>query len=349
MTEIENRVTAVKLGAESDFDGVKTPEALENLRIKYLSRKGMVHELFERLKESPAEDRPAGGKVLNEFQNWLKWKFENVKNRIETGKKQETAKIDLSIPGRKRYIGRKHPIIQTLDEIKKIFIGIGFGVADGPEIEDDYHNFGALNFPPEHPARDMQDTFFVKPVQTKEGSETGKYVLRTHTSNVQIWVMENNKPPVRVIMPGRCYRNEAISARAHCMFHQIEGLYVDKNVSFAELKGTISFFAKELFGTSVKTRFRPSFFPFTEPSAEVDVNCFICGGKGCRVCKHSGWLEIMGCGMVDPNVFKSVGYDPNEVSGYAFGMGIERAAMLLYGIDDIRLFFENDLRFLNQF
>jgi len=235
-----------------------------------------------------------------------------------------------------------HPLTQTANEIKRIFTGIGFGIADGPEIEDDYHNFEALNFPPDHPARDMQDTFFVQ-------SESGKYVLRTHTSGVQIRVMENNKPPVRVIMPGRVYRNEAISARSYCLFHQVEGLYVDKNVSLAELKGTISFFAKELFGGNVKVRFRPSYFPFTEPSAEVDVNCFICGGKGCRVCKYSGWLEIMGCGMVDPNVFKHVGYDENEVTGYAFGMGIERITMLKYGIDDIRLLFENDMRFLNQF
>ncbi len=239
-------------------------------------------------------------------------------------------------------MGRKHPLTQTAEEIKRIFKSIGFGIADGPEIEDDYHNFEALNFPPDHPARDMQDTFFVK-------DDGGKYVLRTHTSGVQIRVMENNKPPVRVIMPGRVYRNEAISARSYCLFHQVEGLYVDKNVSLAELKGTISYFAKEFFNAEAKLRFRPSYFPFTEPSAEVDVNCFVCGGKGCRICKYSGWLEIMGCGMVDPNVFKYVKYDENEVSGYAFGMGIDRLALLRYGIDDIRLFFENDLRFLNQF
>ena len=344
-----DEIAELKGEAAAVIGQLNSIEDSENFRLKYLSRKGLLAQLFEKMKDVPQEERPVVGKTLNELRGFLQSEFESAQKRIADQKPASIEKIDLSIPGRRRYIGRKHPIIQTLDEIKKIFVGIGFGVADGPEIEDDYHNFGALNFPPEHPARDMQDTFFVKPVPTKEGSETGKYVLRTHTSNVQIWVMENNKPPVRVIMPGRCYRNEAISARAHCMFHQIEGLYVDKNVSFAELKGTISFFAKELFGTSVKTRFRPSFFPFTEPSAEVDVKCFICGGKGCRVCKHSGWLEIMGCGMVDPNVFKSVDYESNEVSGYAFGMGIERAAMLLYGIDDIRLFFENDLRFLNQF
>lgn len=324
-------------------------EDLENFRLKYLSRKGLLAQLFEKMKDVPKEERPAIGKSLNDLRGFLEAEFESSTLRVQNQKSQERGKVDLSIPGRKRYVGRKHPLTQTLDEIKKIFTGIGFGVADGPEIEDDYHNFEALNFPPDHPARDMQDTFFVNPDGANEGVNSGKYVLRTHTSNVQIWVMENNKPPVRVIIPGRCYRNEAISARAYCMFHQVEGLYVDKNVSFAELKGTISFFAKELFGTNVRTRFRPSFFPFTEPSAEVDVSCFICGGKGCRVCKHSGWLEIMGCGMVDPNVFKFVGYDPSDVSGFAFGMGIERLAMLRYGIDDIRLFFENDLRFLNQF
>jgi len=344
-----DEIRKIREEATTAIGKLDSPEDSENFRLKYLSRKGIVALLFEKMKDLPPDEKPVIGKSLNELRGFLESEFESARKRIESRKLASLEKIDLSIPGRKRYIGRKHPLTRTLEEIKKIFVGIGFGVADGPEIEDDYHNFEALNFPPDHPARDMQDTFFVKSVPTNEGNEAGKYVLRTHTSNVQVWVMENNKPPVRVIMPGRCYRNEAISARAYCMFHQVEGLYVDKNVSFAELKGTISFFAKELFGSDVKLRFRPSYFPFTEPSAEVDVSCFICGGKGCRVCKHSGWLEIMGCGMVDPNVYKSVGYDPGEVSGYAFGMGIERLAMLRYGIDDIRLFFENDLRFLNQF
>jgi phenylalanyl-tRNA synthetase alpha chain len=294
------------------------------------------------MSDVPKEEKPTIGKSLNELRSFLESEFESARKKIEGRKSLSAAVVDLSIPGRKRYVGRKHPVTQTLEEIKGIFTGIGFGVADGPEIEDDYHNFEALNFPRDHPARDMQDTFFIR-------SDAGTYVLRTHTSNVQVWVMEQNKPPVRVIMPGRCYRNEAISARAYCMFHQVEGLYVDKDVSFSELKGTISYFTKELFGSEVKLRFRPSFFPFTEPSAEVDVSCIICRGKGCRVCKYSGWLEILGCGMVDPNVFKFVGYDADEVTGYAFGMGIERLAMLRYGIDDIRLFFDNDLRFLNQF
>lgn len=335
-------IEKLKEEATRSLDQVKTPEDTENFRLKYLSRRGSLAQLFERLKDLPKEDKPTIGKSLNELRNLLELQFGIVKKRIEADVFQKKDNVDLSIPGRKRYAGRIHPLTQTAQDIKRIFANIGFGIADGPEIEDDYHNFEALNFPPDHPARDMQDTFFVK-------SDSGKYLLRTHTSPVQIRVMENNKPPVRVIMPGRVYRNEAVSARSYCLFHQVEGLYVDRSVSFAELKGTISFFAKELFGTSARLRFRPSFFPFTEPSAEVDLSCFICGGKGCRICKNSGWLEILGCGMVDPNVYKFVGYDVNEVSGYAFGMGIERLALLRYRIDDIRLLFENDLRFLNQF
>ena len=335
-------IEKLKAEATASLNQIRTSDDAENFRLKYLSRKGSLAQLFEKLKDVPKDEKPAIGKSLNELRNALESEFESVRKKVEAEKSRQSSKVDLSIPGRRRYVGRKHPLTQTADEIKRIFINIGFGIADGPEIEDDYHNFEALNFPPDHPARDMQDTFFVK-------SETGKYVLRTHTSPVQIRVMENNKPPVRVIIPGRVYRNEAISARSYCLFHQVEGLYVDKNVSLAELKRTISFFAKEFFGSDVKLRFRPSYFPFTEPSAEVDVSCFICGGKGCRICKYSGWLEVLGCGMVDPNVYKFVGYDENEVSGYAFGMGIERLALLRYGIDDIRLFFENDLRFLSQF
>ncbi|MEE9187385.1 MAG: phenylalanine--tRNA ligase subunit alpha, partial [Bacteroidota bacterium] len=242
-------------------------------------------------------------------------------------------------PGRGNSIGTKHPITQTYEEIRQIFFGMGFRVAEGPEIEDDYHNFEALNFPPDHPARDMQDTFFIKP----------DVVLRTHTSPVQIRIMEQEKPPVRFIMPGKVYRNEAISARSYCLFHQVEGLYVDVGVTFSELKGTLVSFARQFYGSSIKYRFRPSYFPFTEPSAEMDISCFICGGRGCRICKGGGWLEILGAGMVDPNVFHFVGYNAEKYSGYAFGMGIERIAMLRYGIDDIRIFFENDVRFLNQF
>ncbi|MGO9480810.1 MAG: phenylalanine--tRNA ligase subunit alpha [Candidatus Kryptoniota bacterium] len=344
-----DEIIKLKEDAAASLNQANTLDDLENFRLKFLSRKGLLAQLFEEMKNVPKEDKPDVGKSLNELRGFLESEFGSAKRKLDEKKSGSVPTIDLTIPGRKRYVGRKHPLTQTLDEIKRIFAGIGFGIADGPEIEDDYHNFEALNFPPDHPARDMQDTFFVKHARSKEANGAGKYVLRTHTSGVQIRVMEHNKPPVRVIIPGRVYRNEAISARSYCLFHQVEGLYVDKNVSLAELKGTISFFASELFGTEVKLRFRPSFFPFTEPSAEVDVNCFICGGKGCRVCKYSGWLEILGCGMVDPNVFKFVGYNASEVSGYAFGMGIERLAMLRYGIDDIRLFFDNDLRFLNQF
>ena len=340
--EMLEEIQRLKDEAKSALGNMKSTDDAENFRLQYLSRKGALAQLFEKLKDVPKENKPALGKALNELRNFIENEFETSKNNLGGKTASQDGNVDLSIPGRKRYTGHKHPLTQTADEIKRIFTNIGFGIADGPEIEDDYHNFEALNFPPDHPARDMQDTFFVK-------SEEGKYVLRTHTSGVQIRVMENNKPPVRVIMPGRVYRNEAISARSYCLFHQVEGLYVDKNVSLAELKGTIAYFAKEFFNEQAKLRFRPSYFPFTEPSAEVDVNCFVCGGKGCKICKYSGWLEIMGCGMVDPNVFKAVKYDENEVSGYAFGMGIERLALLRYGIDDIRLFFENDLRFLNQF
>ncbi len=340
--EMLEEIQKLKDEATSALASLKSSDDAENFRLQYLSRKGALAQLFEKLKDVPKEKKPALGKSLNELRSFLENEFESSKNNLGGKAATSDGNIDLSIPGRKRYTGRKHPLTQTADEIKRIFTNIGFGIADGPEIEDDYHNFEALNFPPDHPARDMQDTFFVK-------SEEGKYVLRTHTSGVQVRVMEKNKPPVRVIMPGRVYRNEAISARSYCLFHQVEGLYVDKNVSLAELKGTIAYFAKEFFNEEAKLRFRPSYFPFTEPSAEVDVNCFVCGGKGCKICKYSGWLEIMGCGMVDPNVFKAVKYDENEVSGYAFGMGIERLALLRYGIDDIRLFFENDLRFLNQF
>ncbi|MCL5020343.1 MAG: phenylalanine--tRNA ligase subunit alpha [Bacteroidetes bacterium] len=346
---MSDEIQKLKEEATTSAAGIRTTDDAENFRLQYLSRKGAVARLFDKLKEIPNEEKPAVGKSLNELRNFIESEFERARKNIATGKTPKGTDADLSLPGRKRYVGTKHPLTRTAEEIKRIFTGIGFGVADGPEIEDDYHNFEALNFPPDHPARDMQDTFFVKSPKTNDGSEAGKYVLRTHTSGVQIRVMENNKPPLRVIMPGRVYRNEAISARSYCLFHQVEGLYVDKNVSLAELKGTISYFAKEFFNAEAKLRFRPSFFPFTEPSAEVDVNCFICGGKGCRICKQSGWLEIMGCGMVDPNVFKYVGYDENEVSGFAFGMGIDRLAMLRYGIDDIRLYFENDIRFLNQF
>jgi phenylalanyl-tRNA synthetase alpha chain len=336
---MKNQIEEVKSKFLSEILSVEDEKQLEELRVKYLGRRGIIQSLFDKLREVPKEEKPALGKLLNELKELAQGKYNEKKLEIERKKARVESVVDLTIPGRLKYTGRKHPLTQTLEEIKKIFIGMGFEVASGPEIEDDYHNFEALNIPPEHPARDMQDTFFIE----------DKIILRTHTSPVQIRVMESRKPPVRIIAPGRVYRNEAISARSYCLFHQVEGLYVDEGVSFAELKGTLLAFAKQMFGSDVKLRFRPSFFPFTEPSAEVDVSCFICGGRGCRVCKYGGWLEILGCGMVDPNVFKFVGYDTEKYTGYAFGMGVERIAMLKYGIDDIRLFYENDFRFLDQF
>ena len=332
-------ISTIKQSALSEIEVASDIQSLDNFRIKYLSRKGQVAELFDKLKEVSSDQRPQVGKALNELRVLVQSKFDEKKVTLEQSVKKQTSSLDLSLPGRKHWVGSKHPLTQTLDEIKRIFLGMGFQVETGPEIEDDYHNFEALNFPPDHPARDMQDTFFI----------SEKVLLRTHTSPVQIRVMEQQQPPIRVIIPGRVYRNEAVSARSYCLFHQVEGLYVDAHVTFAELKGTLVSFAKQLYGSSLKYRFRPSFFPFTEPSAEMDITCFLCRGKGCRVCKGSGWLEILGCGMVDPNVFSSVNYDAEKYTGYAFGMGIERITMLRYGIDDIRILFENDIRFLSQF
>jgi phenylalanyl-tRNA synthetase alpha chain len=332
-------ITTIKQTALAELEGVSDAQSLDAFRINFLARKGQIAELFDTLKDVPADQKREVGKALNELRVLVQTKFDEKKTALEQTTQKRISKIDLSLPGRKHWVGSKHPLMQTLDEIKRIFIGMGFTVETGPEIEDDYHNFEALNFPPDHPARDMQDTFFI----------SNKVLLRTHTSPVQIRVMEKQQPPVRVIIPGRVYRNEAVSARSYCLFHQVEGLYVDTHVTFAELKGTLVAFAKQLYGSSLKYRFRPSFFPFTEPSAEMDITCFLCQGKGCRVCKGSGWLEILGCGMVDPNVFSSVKYDTEKYTGYAFGMGIERITMLRYGIDDIRLLFENDIRFLSQF
>jgi phenylalanyl-tRNA synthetase alpha chain len=318
---------------------VKELTQLEDIRVKYLSRNGLISKLFDELKDVSKEDKPHLGKALNVLRNEISEKFNELKEELENSAGESAIKTDLSLPGVKRIIGSKHLLTQTLDEVKSIFKGLGFSVMEGPELESDYNNFGALNFPADHPARDMQDTFFI----------TRDFLLRTHTSPVQIRLMNKYKPPVRAIMPGRVYRNEAVSARSYCVFHQVEGLYVDRDVTFAELKGTLVSFARQFYGNDLKYRFRPSFFPFTEPSAEMDITCYLCHGKGCRICKHSGWLEILGCGTVDPNVFDNVEYDHEEFTGYAFGMGIERTALLKYGIDDIRIFFENDFRFLKQF
>jgi phenylalanyl-tRNA synthetase alpha chain len=317
------------------------PEEIELFRIKYLSKKGgLLTELFNAFKTVPNDEKKDFGKILNILKDSVTDKINYLNNQIESNVQVKTA-LDLSLPGSAEKIGSRHPISIVKNEIVEIFTRLGFTISEGPEIEDDYHVFSALNFPPEHPARDMQDTFFIE--------QNPDILLRTHTSSVQVRVMDNQKPPIRTISPGRVFRNEAISARAHCIFHQIEGLFIDENVSFADLKQTLEYFAKEFFGKDAKIRLRPSYFPFTEPSAEVDVSCSLCGGKGCNVCKYTGWLEILGCGMVDPNVLEANDIDSVKYTGFAFGMGIERITMLKYGIKDLRLFFENDIRFLTQF
>jgi phenylalanyl-tRNA synthetase alpha chain len=332
-------ISALRAQAETDIAAVTDPRSLDAFRVKYLARKGSVAALFDRMKTAPQADRPALGKLLNELRSAIQALHDARAATFSSTLPGPASAIDLTLPGRRKFAGTRHPLTQTLDEITSIFVSMGFGIAEGPEIEDDHHNFEALNFPPDHPARDMQDTFFL----------SKNALLRTHTSPVQIRVMKESAPPVRAIMPGKVYRNEAISSRSYCMFHQVEGLCVDKGVTFSDLKGTLITFIKEFYGSNLKYKFRPTFFPFTEPSADIYISCFICGGKGCRICKQSGWLEILGCGMVDPNVFRAVGYDPEIYTGYAFGMGIDRIAILRHGIDDIRLFFENDIRFLNQF
>lgn len=333
-----DQIAALRRQAEEDLAAAADRAALDTFRITYLARKGKIAELFDALRTMPADQKPLLGKHLNALRTDIQALFDQ-RAAGAADEHRSTPSLDLTLPGRRLSTGSKHPLTQVLDEIKGIFVSMGFGIADGPEIEDDYHNFGALNFAPDHPARDMQDTFFL----------SKQALLRTHTSPVQIRVMEQYPPPVRVIMPGKVYRNEAISSRSYCLFHQVEGLHVDVGVTFSDLKGTLISFIKQFYGSSLKYKFRPTFFPFTEPSADIYITCFVCGGKGCRLCKQGGWLEILGCGMVDPNVFRSVGYDAEKYTGYAFGMGIERIALLRYGIDDIRLFFENDLRFLNQF
>lgn len=316
-------------------------EEIEAFRIKYLSKKsGLLTELFKQFKTVAPADKKEYGKLLNELKDTVTVKVSTLQQQLKEKSERETD-VDLSLPYRNIPAGSRHPISLIRNEINDIFARLGFTVSEGPEIEDDEHVFTKLNFPPEHPARDMQDTFFIE--------THPDILLRTHTSSVQVRVMENEKPPIRTISPGRVFRNEAISARAHCIFHQTEGLYIDRNVSFADLKQTLLYFAKEMFGEETQIRLRPSYFPFTEPSAEMDVSCLLCGGKGCNVCKHTGWLEILGCGMVDPNVLESSGIDSEKYTGFAFGMGLERIAMLKYGINDLRLYFENDLRFLRQF
>jgi phenylalanyl-tRNA synthetase alpha chain len=330
-----------ELAGQIDAYSISNTATLEEFRIHFLGSKGVVKELFSSLKTVPNEQKKEVGRMLNDLKIKAESKLEHFKEALAA---QETTRerIDLSRPAEAAPIGAHHPLSLVRSEIISIFSKIGYSVSEGPEIEDDWHNFSALNFPPEHPARDMQDTFFIE-----KGEK--EMALRTHTSSVQVRVMENSTPPIRTISPGRVYRNEAISARAHCFFHQVEGLYIDKNVSFADLKQTLLYFAKEMFGEKAQIRLRPSYFPFTEPSAEVDVSCSICNAEGCNVCKYSGWLEILGCGMVDPNVLKACGIDPEVYTGFAFGMGVERIAQLKFKVSDLRLYSENDVRFLKQF
>jgi phenylalanyl-tRNA synthetase alpha chain len=364
----------------------KTAEELETFRIKFLGTKGIIKDLFDEFKAVSAEEKRILGKVLNQFKQLAEAKFNDYKDSFTSTKQDNAAFQDLTLTGEGFEIGGRHPLSLVRKEIVEIFKRLGFVVAEGPEIEDDWHNFSALNFPEEHPARDMQDTFFVegpspllssslegkgvqdgflkeKEINISENKNInsaspsgqisptsgGAYALRTHTSSVQVRLMEAGKPPFRALMPGRVYRNEAISARAHCFFHQVEGLYVDENVSFADLKQTLYYFVQELYGEDTKVRFRPSYFPFTEPSAEMDISCTICKGEGCQMCKYSGWVEILGCGMIDPNVLDNVNIDSKKYTGFAFGMGIERITNLKYQIKDLRLFSENDIRFLKQF
>lgn len=318
----------------------QTAEEAEALRIKYLSKKGAISVLFDEFKQVPVEMKREVGQKLNQLKTLATERINEMKESFASADNGATG-VDVTLPGVSYVCGGRHPLSIVKNDIIEIFSRLGFTVAEGPEVEDDWHVFTALNFPLEHPARDMQDTFFI--------NTNPDILLRTHTSSVQVRTMEQQQPPIRAIFPGRVFRNEAISARAHCIFHQIEGLYVAKNVSFADLKQTLLYFAKELFGEQTQIRLRPSYFPFTEPSAEMDVSCSLCGGKGCGVCKGTGWLEILGCGMVDPAVLESNGIDSKEYSGFAFGMGVERIAMLRYQVKDIRLFFENDVRFLQQF
>jgi len=338
---MQEKLQELKNQALSELEQVTDEVSLQNLKAKFVGRKGGITEIVKSMKDVLPEDRPKMGMLINEVKTFVETLFEEKLNQIKEDKRKRAIaeeKIDVTLPGRGVSVGAKHPVSQVMEEIATIFERMGFEVAEGPEVETDYYNFEALNIPKNHPARDMQDTFYF----------SDDVVLRTHTSPVQIRIMEKEEPPIKIIAPGRVYRCD-IDVSHTPMFHQIEGLLVDKNVTFGDLKGVLTEFLRLVFGEDLGVRFRPSFFPFTEPSAEVDIECVICTGQGCRVCKDSGWLEILGCGMVDPEVFKSVKYDPEVYSGFAFGMGIERITMLKFGINDIRLFFENDVRFLRQF
>ncbi len=327
--------------AEIENYEVKNSDEVEAFRIKYLGTKGIVKMIMSEMKNVTAEQKKQAGLLLNEFKIFVENKYNAIKELTVVNAQSSDETIDYSLPGNPMPVGSRHPLSLVRNQIITIFKRLGFAVAEGPEIEDDWHNFGAMNMPENHPARDMQDTFYI--------NQNPDWVLRTHTSSVQARVMEKQKPPIRVICPGRVYRNETISARAHCFFHQVEGLYINENVSFADLKQTLYFFVQEMFGKDVKVRFRPSYFPFTEPSAEMDISCLICGGIGCNVCKHTGWVEILGSGMVHPKVLENFKIDADKYTGFAFGMGVERICQLKYRVNDLRLYSQNDIRFLNQF
>lgn len=326
--------------SEVEAAAIHNADETEQFRIKYLGTKGIVKTVMGEMKNVPNDQKRAAGQLLNDFKQVVEAKYETLKTQFANDSDQ-SENIDLSLPGNHLNVGTRHPLSITRNRIVSIFKRLGFALAEGPDIEDDWHNFGAMNLPEDHPARDMQDTFYIH--------QNPSWLLRTHTSSVQARVMENQKPPIRVICPGRVYRNETISARAHCFFHQVEGLYIDENVSFADLKQTLYFFVQEMFGKDIKVRFRPSYFPFTEPSAEMDITCLICGGDGCNVCKHTGWVEILGSGMVHPKVLENFGIDSNKYTGFAFGMGVERITQLKYRVNDLRLYSQNDIRFLQQF
>ncbi|MEQ9617628.1 MAG: phenylalanine--tRNA ligase subunit alpha [Deltaproteobacteria bacterium] len=338
---MEEKLEQFRLEARDELEKIRDEVSLQNLKARFVGKKGVITEILKGMKDVPPDERPEMGKLINETKTFVEEMFEKRHQELREEKKNRALleeEIDVTLPGRGMPGGGKHPVSLVMEEIVSIFERMGFQVAEGPEIETDYYNFEALNIPKNHPARDMQDTFYI----------SEEIVLRTHTSPVQIRVMEKQEPPVKIIAPGKVYRCDSDVSHTP-MFHQIEGLLVDEQVTFGDLKGVLTEFVRLFFGEGIGVRFRPSFFPFTEPSAEVDMSCVICGAKGCRVCKNTGWLEILGCGMVDPEVFRSVGYDPDKYSGFAFGMGIERIAMLKFGINDIRLFFENDVRFLKQF
>lgn len=336
---VRDQILTIKEQFDQSVADADSEDRINEIRVKFLGRKSEFTSILRGLKDLSPDERREVGKLANNLRREFEEKLAGLSQSFGMEPSKAVRVFDYTLPGRVRKLGRLHPISRTVDDICRIFFGMGFEVAVGPDVETDYYNFEALNIPKEHPARDMQDTFYI----------SDDIVMRTHTSPVQIRAMLDKPPPVRIIAPGKCYRNEAISARANIVFHQIEGLYVDEGVTFADLKGVIMAFVKEFFGSDARMRLRSSFFPFTEPSAEVDISCILCKGKGCSLCKHTGWLEILGCGMVDPAVFKAVDYDSEKYSGYAFGMGIERICMLKYGIDDIRRFYQNDLRLLEQF